>query len=87
MNQIQSSETQAKSWSRDMPGGGRLLVEGNRVTIEPAQHHKSHRDASFEALLGPGSHALISLGEASCKLNGPLSPNVSKVYGTLAPRP
>ena len=87
MHRIQNTETQTKTWSRDMPGGGRILIKGCQILIEPSQHDRAHRDTGFEALLGPGSHALISLGEASCRLNGPLSPNVSKVYGTLAPRP
>lgn len=86
MNLLRSTP-HAQTWARDIPGGGRLVLDGTRIVVESTQHHQAQEDAGFEALLGPGSHALISLGDSHYELHGPLSPNVCKVYGIPAQRP
>lgn len=86
MSRSQSS-THPQSWARDLPGGGRLRIEGTALYVENQQYAQGLGVLEFEALLGPKSHALISIGEASCRLDGDLSQGVARVYGTPAARP
>jgi tRNA(Ile)-lysidine synthetase-like protein len=75
------------TWARDLPRGGRVVLNGNGLAVEASPHAGARWGADFEALLGSGSHALISLGSATYRLDGALSPSVAKVYGTLAAKP
>lgn len=84
---LTASNGRPATWARDLPRGGRVVLEGKGIAVEALSHARARQGAGFEALLGPGSHALISLGSATCKLDGALSPSVARVYGTLAAKP
>lgn len=85
--QTVQADLSTRAWARDLPGGGRLRVEGSAVYVENQQDARGFGVVEVEALLSHKSHALISLGEASCKLDEDLSQVAARVYGTLAARP